>query len=64
MCDFNQATVRQRSLLETPGTMTPSLCIKYKQKCENALQIMSLAARASEINNVLCMQKTRRHSLV
>lgn len=44
--------------------MTPYLCIKFKQKFENALQIMSLAACASETNNVQCMQKTRRHSLV
>ena len=43
---------------------TPYLGTKYEQKCENALQIMSLAAYASETNNVQCMQKTHWHSLV
>ena len=30
--------------------MTPYLCIRYEQKCENALRIMSLPAYASETN--------------
>ena len=30
--------------------MAPHLCIKKEQKCENALQILSLAAYASESN--------------
>ena len=30
--------------------MTPYLCIRYEQKCENALRIMSLAAYVSETN--------------
>lgn len=30
--------------------MTLYLCIRYEQKCENALRIMSLAAYASETN--------------
>ena len=54
MCDFHHATILsssfQGSSLGTPGTMTPNLCIKCEQKCENTLQIMSLAAHASETN--------------
>ena len=41
-----------RSPLGTPGTMTPHFYLKHEQKCENALQIMSLAAYASETNKL------------
>ena len=54
MCDFHHATILsstfQGSPLGTPDTMTPNLCIKREQTCENTLQIMSLAAHVSETN--------------
>ena len=36
----------------TPAWGKPFRCIKHEQKCKNALQVMSLAAYASETNNL------------